>query len=584
MKKYLLLKRFVKKYGPFLRETLKTNLKEFLNIFKLKQPYIYILRRIQTIPKNLLNRWYLKKIRMEFLENQILVTKKVISRNIRTLVPFYEQVDSSFGIYSENPDFDSQFLAYILQTYLQIPVNIIKFKSQIKLFENIIIVRSEPDILAEITMFHKNIFFFPKISGTHIGKGLASNTQIWNDEFLLTQFSSRELLLEYSKKLEAKGYFVDDNSPVYSRGIYENAKLVIFHYDIVSELVLSNLGHQFNITGSIPEIFCNNIRILQKAFADLNLFQINKEKPKLLNSIDTESEIYNYDSFFRTSTNLESSTDKFSTLFYNTFPTIQKRIPFPIVSFLVFAQIQNSHDSVYSSENTFVRNREILQRKKMSISLGYHFFHHEEYRNNFFRGKINRLFLETEFKSTKNVLDEIKIPLAPINRYPTLFRMPFQLQTLEKYGFIIDSSDHISKPQNCISPMMYQLMKLEKGILKLSKVWECPCYFSDPLYTSNKGVKAKQIMEIWRNWGKFPNSCFSPMFHDKFCGCYVPISQNLYQTTDMMQHITTGSEEEINRVWTKINDDFDCVNVDLLLDEIELLKLQIKTMELDIIN
>lgn len=542
---------------------------DFEGIFlfiKVKNKTLYLYRLVIQFPILFRDKFYfiIYKNQTKIIQNNI--RSKIINRKllIDLETPVRDAI-SNIAIYSEIKDtFDLKFIHHILSTYLELSANIITIKSNLKDYKNIILIGDNQEIVNKFCKMNKLFIIFPINNGIK-DKSLYAQINGIHDHLIrlrvLAGLSFKNLI-----KYNNYGNFNNSKNPVYSKLDLETSEILYFNFDVIAELLTSNLWHQFNIQGSIPEVFSNCIRLLQYTFSDYGLY--TKKNPNLstLISIDTEAELNYFDFLFNRSTNLLSDSDLQCMKTSNTIKNISERAPFSIILFFAFAQIfKNEKDLFYNSRYTYMDNIKQLKKVQNRLEIGYHQVHHEEYRERFFKQKLTKEFLLNDFHNAKNVCNKNGIKLLPINRYPTLYRNPSQLHILEQQGFKFDSSDHINEPNNCISPLKYQLWKYYgKNKIKLTNIWEIPCIWSDIYLITKNHKKAVEFLILLEKWSNY-NSFISLMFHDKIVGCNSTNSEILFNIYNITRTIKSATKEEISHFWNLLQNKVKCVKISELM-------------------
>ena len=295
-------------------------------------------------------------------------------------------------------------------------------------------------------------------------------------------------------------------------------EIVINH---IRSYIISNLYHQFNLyRGSIPINVCKFIRELEAIVIDFDIFEPQKGM-RVYWTIDAEAQLAYVDNKRRMSTNLFSSKNKSGLLLSETLQNISENLNIPHTYFIPMELLDHAgKDALGNPLCNVEENIEAVKNLPDHAKVACHGYHHDKYRELWSSRSLTMRFVEEEFQKGKYLATDLEIDLQPINRYPSLAREPFSLDTLEKCGFKIDTSDFIedSTLGDFSAYCRYRLLKLDGTTIRPSKVWELPTIYADPYVVGFDRKKLENLTACIKNGKKHSNSEVALMFHDKIIG------------------------------------------------------------------
>ena len=289
----------------------------------------------------------------------------------------------------------------------------------------------------------------------------------------------------------------------------------------IRSYIISNLYRQFNLyRGSNPLNVCKFIRELETIVTDFGIFEPQKGM-RVYWTIDAEAQLAYVDNQKKMATNIFSSKNKSALLLSETLQNISESLNIPHTYFIPMELLDyDGKDALGNSFCNIEENRKAIREVPNRTSVAFHSYHHNEYRKLWYRGDLTKEFLENEIKGGRELAKEVGVEILPVNRYPALSRESFSLDTLEKYGFKIDTSDFIDDTTlgDFSAYCRYRLLKLDGGILRPSKVWEIPTIYADPYVVGFKKEKIENLIAYLESGGKHHNGEVALMFHDVIIG------------------------------------------------------------------
>ena len=289
----------------------------------------------------------------------------------------------------------------------------------------------------------------------------------------------------------------------------------------IRSYIISNLYHQFNLyRGSIPINVCKFIRELEAIVTDFGIFEPQKGM-SVYWTIDAEAQLAYVDNRRGMSTNLFSSKNKSALLLSETLQNISENLNIPHTYFIPMELLDyDGKDALGNPLCNVEENIEAVKNLPDHAKVACHGYHHDKYRELWSSRNLTRRFVEEEFQKGKDLATDLEIDLQPINRYPSLAREPFSLDTLEKYDFKIDTSDFIedSALGDFSAFCRYRLLKLGGMAIKPSKIWEIPTIYADPYVIGYNKEKIENLIAYLKKGENYHNSEVALMFHDKIIG------------------------------------------------------------------
>jgi len=311
----------------------------------------------------------------------------------------------------------------------------------------------------------------------------------------------------------------------------------------IRNYLISNLYHQFNLQrGSLPTEVCKFIRKLEEIAINFGVFEPQKEM-KVYWTIDAEAQLAYVDNKSGMSTKLFSTKNKQGLLLSETIKVIERRLNIPHIYFVPFELLcPTGRDALGNTFCNVEMNRKVLRELPDNVSIAFHEFHHDKYRQLWSRGNLTKEFVDEGIKKSKILASEKGIKMRLINRYPSLLRESFSLEILENRGFNIDMSDFIDETmlQEFSAYCRYRLLKLNGSEITSSKVWEIPVVYANPYVVGFNLERINNFVQYLKVGQDYHNSEVALMFHDKIIG-FPQECKDIYNLEDGRTNITGSS-------------------------------------------